>query len=435
MILCIQAQRSETDGIRGIVDGFAVLIFVWTAYRVIVAARLVQTDWETAAGTNSGAQYREVMAHILINWQAFLLSPGIIAGAIIVGLLAHRITFSVLAKPSLKMSVVDASLVRHSRRPSTLILPLLAVIIAERALPVSFTIKDALAHVVGLGLIASVAWLLVVMIDVGEDVITGRYKVEIADNLAARRIQTQVKVLRRIAQVVVTVVTVAIMLMTFPEIHQIGASLLASAGLAGLVLGVAMRSTLASLIAGIQIALTQPIRIEDAVVVEGEWGWIEEITTTYVVVRIWDLRRLMVPLSYFIEKPFQNWTHRTADLLGSVFIYTDYTVPIEALRRELARILKSTNQWMGKVCVLQVTDAREHTVELRALMDARDSSTAWDLRCYVREKLIEFLQSEYPQCLPKTRAELHRIPEPGRDPGLMRNPQTRNDEPQRLPIK
>ena len=276
---------------------------------------------------------REVMAHILDNWQAYLLSPGIIVGAIIVGLFAHRIAFSVLAKPSFKMSVVDTSLVRHSRKPSKFILPLLAVIIAERVLPVSVAIKDALAHVVGLGLIASVAWLLVVMIDVGEDVITGRYKVEIADNLTARRIQTQVKVLRRIAQIVVTVVTVAIMLMTFPAIHQIGASLLASAGLAGLVLGVAMRSTLASLIAGVQIALTQPIRIEDAVVVEGEWGWIEDITTTYVVVRIWDLRRLMVPLSYFIEKPFQNWTHRTADLLGSVFIYTDYTVPVEALRR------------------------------------------------------------------------------------------------------
>lgn len=375
------------------------------------------------------------MAHILANWQAYLLSPGIVAGAIVVGLVAHGIAFSVFAKPSLKMGVVDASLVRHSRRPLAFILPLLAVITAERALPVSPTIKDALAHVVGLGLIASVAWLLVVMIDVGEDVITGRYKVEIADNLTARRIQTQVKVLRRIAQVIVTIVTLAIMLMTFPEIHQIGASLLASAGLAGLVLGVAMRSTLASLIAGIQLALTQPIRIEDAVLVEGEWGWIEEITTTYVVIRIWDLRRLMVPLSYFTEKPFQNWTHRTAELLGSVFIYTDFTVPVEALRQELGRILKSTNKWMGKVCVLQVTDVRERTMELRALMDARDSGTAWDLRCYVREKLIEFLQREYPQCLPKTRAELHPLPESARELGAMGSQQTRSQETRRLPIE
>jgi len=375
------------------------------------------------------------MAHILDNWQAYLLSPGIVVGAILVGLLAHRIAFSILARPSRKLSVVDASLARHSRRPSTLILPLLAVIIAERVLPVSPATRDALAHAVGLGLIASVAWLLVVMIDVGEDVITGRYKVEIADNLTARRIQTQVKVLRRIAQVVVTIVTLAIMLMTFPAIHQIGASLLASAGLAGLVLGVAMRSTLASLIAGIQIALTQPIRIEDAVVVEGEWGWIEEITTTYVVVRIWDLRRLMVPLAYFIEKPFQNWTHRTADLLASVFIYTDYTVPVNALRQELARILKSTDKWAGKVCVLQVTDAREHTLELRAIMDARDSSTAWDLRCDVREKLIEFLQREYPQCLPKTRAELYPLPQPASELGAMRAPQTRSEEPRRLSVE
>jgi small-conductance mechanosensitive channel len=375
------------------------------------------------------------MGQILANWQAYLLSPGIVAGAIVVGLVAHRIAIAAFARLSLRMGVVDASLVRHSRRPLALILPLLAVITAERALPVSPTIKDALAHVVGLGLIASVAWLLVVMIDVGEDVIASRYKLETADNLTARRIQTQVKVLRRIAQVVLTIVTLAIMLMTFPGIHQIGASLLASAGLAGLVLGVAMRSTLASLIAGIQLALSQPIRIEDAVVVEGEWGWVEEITTTYVVIRIWDLRRLMVPLSYFIEKPFQNWTHRTSDLLGSVFIYTDYTVPVEALRRELARVLKLTDQWMGKVCVLQVTDAHEHTVELRALMDARDSSTAWDLRCYVREKLIDFLQREYPQCLPKTRAELHHIPESARELGLMRDPQERNEEPRRLPIE
>jgi len=189
-----------------------------------------------------------------------------------------------------------------------------------------------------------------------------------------------------------------------------------------------MRSTLASLIAGIQIALSQPIRIEDAVVVEGEWGWIAEITTTYVVVRIWDLRRLMVPLSHFIEKPFQNWTHRTADLFGSVFIYTDYSAPVEALRRELARILKSTDKWLGEVGVLQVTDAREHTVELRALMDARDSSAAWDLRCYVREKLIEFLQREYPECLPKARVELRPFHETAAEDGVMRNPQAQIGE-------
>jgi small-conductance mechanosensitive channel len=343
------------------------------------------------------------MASILTNWQAFLLSAGLIAGAIIAGLVAHRFAFSILSRPSLKMSVVDASLVRHSREPSRLIVPLLAVILAERVLPVNPVFRDAFAHAIGLGLIGSVAWLLLVMIDVGEDVVTAKYRVDVDDNLAARRIQTQVQVLRRIAVVVVTIVTLSIMLMTFPEVRQIGASVLASAGLAGLVFGMAMRPTLASLVAGIQIALTQPIRIEDAVIVEGEWGWIEEITTTYVVIRIWDLRRLVVPLSYFVEKPFQNWTRKSAELLASVMLYTDYSVPVEALRQELRRILESTDKWEGKVCVLQVTDASEHTLELRALMDARNGGTAWDLRCLVREKLIEFLQRDYPESLPRTR--------------------------------
>lgn len=195
------------------------------------------------------------------------------------------------------------------------------------------------------------------------------------------------------------------MLMTFPAIRQIGAGLLASAGLAGLIVGMAMKNTLSSLIAGIQIAFTQPIRLEDAVVVEGEWGWIEQIEMTYVVVRIWDLRRLILPLSYFIEHPFQNWTRQSADLLGAVTLNVDYTVPVEEVRKELRRIVESTDKWKGEVCALQVTDADKQTIQLRALVDARDSGTAWDLRCYVREKLIQFLQDKYPHALPRLRAE------------------------------
>jgi len=141
---------------------------------------------------------------------------------------------------------------------------------------------------------------------------------------------------------------------------------------------------------------------------ENEWGWIEEITLTYVVVRIWDLRRLVLPISYFIESPFQNWTRVSADLLGTVFIYTDYTVPVEEVRQELHRILKSSDKWDGKVWGLQITNASEHTMELRALMSTADSSLGWDLRCEVREKLIEFIQKKYPDALPKTRAELQK---------------------------
>ncbi|HXJ94762.1 MAG TPA: mechanosensitive ion channel domain-containing protein [Terriglobia bacterium] len=363
------------------------------------------------------------MAIVLSNWQALVLSTAIIAGAIIAGLVAHRLAFAILSRPGRTLSIIDASLVRHSRKPARLVLPLVAVILAERLLPVNPILKDGLAHAVGLALIGSVAWLLVVMIDVGEDLIVDRYRLDVEDNLAARRVQTQVQVLRRIAVAVLGIVTLSLMLMTFPAIRQIGTGLLASAGLAGLVFGMAMKSTLASLIAGIQIALTQPIRIEDAVVVEGEWGWIEEITTTYVVVRIWDLRRLVVPLSYFAEKPFENWTRRTANLLGTVLLYVDYSVPVEAIRQEFGRILKSTDKWWGNVCVLQVTDARENTIELRALMDARDSGTAFDLRCYVREKLIEFLQREYPESLPKIRAQLHslRSDEPAQEISAMCN--------------
>jgi hypothetical protein len=199
------------------------------------------------------------------------------------------------------------------------------------------------------------------------------------------------------------------MLVTFPSIREIGTSLLASAGLAGLVVGLAARPTLANLLAGLQIALTEPIRLDDVVIVEGEWGKVEEITTTYVVVRIWDLRRLIVPLSQFIEKPFQNWTRQTADLLGTVFVYTDYSVSVDAVRQKLLEILQLSGMWDGKVWGLQVTNATDHTMELRALMSAPDSSRAWDLRCHVREKLIEHLQNRYPQSLPQTRVHLQQV--------------------------
>jgi hypothetical protein len=215
--------------------------------------------------------------------------------------------------------------------------------------------------------------------------------------------------LRRSIVTLIIIVALGIMLMTFPGIRQIGAGLFASAGLAGLLVGLAARTTITNLLAGIQIALTEPIRLEDVVIVEGEWGTIEEIGSTYVVVRIWDMRRLVVPLSYFIEKPFQNWTRVTADLLGTVFVYADYTASVEEVRQELHRVLQATDLWDGKVWGLQVTNATEHTVEMRALMSASDSSKAWDLRCYVREKLIGFLQS-HPQNLPRTRANISGLP-------------------------
>jgi hypothetical protein len=268
---------------------------------------------------------------------------------------------------------------------------------------------SALEHITGLGLIAAVAWLVTLLIDVTSDVLTGRYRIDTADNLVARRIQTQFQMLRRIVFVLVAIVTLAIMLMTFPAIKHIGVSLLASAGLATLVVGMAMKGALSNIIAGVQIAFTQPFRLEDAVVVEGEWGWIEEIGTMYVVVRIWDLRRLVLPLSYFLDHPFQNWTRTSAQLLANTLLYADYSVPMDELRKELRRICEATPPWKGEVCILQASDATEHTVQLRGLMDARNSSDAWDLRCLVREKLIEYLRQNHPESLPRFRGELQGI--------------------------
>ena len=331
----------------------------------------------------------------------------LIGSSVLLALLVHGVAYRLLARiVGRTNATLDNSVVRHTRRPARLVLPLLAVLFVLPNAPMTVTLRATIAHVVGIGLIGCLAWAIIAFVNVLEDLMSARYRIDTADNLAARRIATQMQVLRRVAVVVVSILAISIALMTFPTIRQIGASLLASAGLAGLVVGMAMRPTLSNLLAGIQIALTQPIRLQDAVIVENEWGWIEEITTTYVVVKIWDLRRLVLPLTYFVERPFQNWTRTTAMLLGSVYLYVDYSVPVDAVRAELRRILESTDMWLGEVCVLQVSDAREHTVELRALADARDSGTAWDLRCLIREKLITFLKDNYPHALPRARVEL-----------------------------
>ena len=263
-------------------------------------------------------------------------------------------------------------------------------------------------HIFNLWVIASVGWLVTRGANTLYESILYTHDITISDNLKARKIHTQIKVMRVIINIMVLGVTIACMLMTFPKIRQIGVSFLASAGVLGIVLGLAAQKTLGNFIAGIQIAITQPIRIDDVLVIEGEWGWVEEITLTYVVVRIWDLRRLILPIAYFIEKPFQNWTRVSSDILGTVYIYADYTVPIEKIREELTKILTNSESWDKKVNGLQVTNTTEKTVEIRALMSAKNSPTAWKLRCEVREKLLEFLQKQYPQSLPKIRINLEK---------------------------
>ncbi len=323
------------------------------------------------------------------------------------GFVVHRVAFRVLAVPAPSHGAVRAFAIARLRAPLGLLLPVLATS-AVLPLQVGFdaATRDAIGHALGLLAITSATWLAAVAVDVGAAALTARYDVSAADNLEARRIHTQVLVLERTLITVIVVVGLAAALMTFPAIRRIGASLLVSAGVAGLAIGLAARPVLENLIAGLQLAFTQPIRVDDVVIVAGEWGRIEEITATYVVVRIWDDRRLIVPFSHFISQPFQNWTRRTADILGTVFLHVDYTMPVDALREELGRLCAANPLWDGRVCVLQVTGAGERTVELRALVSAGDAARAWDLRVAIREGLIGFLQREYPQCLPQARVSL-----------------------------
>lgn len=343
---------------------------------------------------------------VMRHWPAVAWSAGLLGFAVVCSLIVRWIVFFFLGRMAARQgSVIANSIFRHGQRLSWWFFPLLAILLALPGTSLPPRVMGPTQHAVGILLILVVAWLVILVSHVISDILTARYRVDVADNLLARKVETQLTVLHRVVAVIVILVALAIILMTFPAIRSIGASLLASAGLAGLVVGVAMKPTFSSLVAGIQIALTQPMRLEDAVIVEGEWGWIEEIHTTYVVVRIWDLRRLIVPLSYFIENPFQNWTRTSADLLGTILLWVDYTVPVNGIREELQRIVKTTNLWKGDVCVLQVTDSNERAMQLRALVDARNSGDAWDLRCYVREKLIDFLQQRYPEGLPRIRGE------------------------------
>ena len=347
-------------------------------------------------------------------------SAGAIIIALAIALLIHFILFRAARRVNLRKRTVLAHSLLYCEKPVRLILLLLLEIAALSLLPTSASAKSILRHTLGIGLIGAVAWLLIAMVDVVEAVLGDKYSTDVSNDLAARRVRTQVQVLRRIVVMMIVVIAIAGVLMTFPSIRHIGESLFASAGLAAVVAGLAARTMLSNLLAGVQIALTQPIRLEDVVIVEGEWGWIEEITTTFVVVRIWDLRRLVLPISYFIEKPFQNWTRKSADLLGTVFLYVDYSAPVQEIRDELHRVLTSTELWDGKVWNLQVTNTTDRTLELRALMSASSGSRAWDLRCHVREKLIQFLQENYPESLPKMRTDIQEL-KPGQERSVFRN--------------
>lgn len=337
------------------------------------------------------------------GWIRFLVAALIAVG---VALACHYLIVKLLSRFAKRsVSPVDELVLKHFRRPAAWLMAVVAIRLAADVSGVPAGLGDFVKHIVALVLIGLVSWLLIRSTSVLRDVAVLRFKVDVKDNLLARRIHTQLNVLRRLVVVVIIVIAVAAILMTFPKVRQLGTAMLASAGIVGVVVGLAAQKTIGTFIAGLQIAITQPIRIDDVVIVEGEWGRIEEISLTYVVVRIWDLRRLVVPITHFIERPFQNWTRASAEILGTVFLYVDYTVPIEAIRAELRRILEGSEFWDRKVCGLQVTNTSERTIELRALMSAGDASLAWNLRCHVREKLVEFIQTNYPHALPRLRTE------------------------------
>ncbi len=255
-------------------------------------------------------------------------------------------------------------------------------------------------------LITAITWIILQTINAIELLAINRYEAKVTESFKARGIYTQIHIMKKIAVIFVSVISIALVLMIFDGVRELGTSILASAGLATAIIGFAGQKSLAGILGGFQIALTQPIRIQDQVIVEGEFGEIEEITLTYIVIKLWDLRRLIVPVNYFLEKPFQNWTRTSKDLLVTIFFYFDYTLPIEPLRKELMIILNQSIDWNTKLAQLQVTDAKESTMEIRVLTSANDTSAAWNLKCEIREKLITFVREKYPQSLPRTRADI-----------------------------
>jgi small-conductance mechanosensitive channel len=343
------------------------------------------------------------------DWQQLGAIAWPLLVALVLGLLMRRALLAIARRAQAHASTrTRARVVQVIAIPAAVALPLLFLAVAVAATPLSPDTVARIQHWLGIGVLLSATWLAVRAVGAVELRILREHPVDVEDNLAARRVQTQTRVIAGVVQGALILVGVSLALMTFPAIRQIGATLLASAGIIGLVAGIAARPVFGNLIAGLQIALAQPIRLDDVVIVEGEWGRIEEITSTYVVVRVWDERRLIVPLQWFIENPFQNWTRTSAELLGTAFLWLDYRTPMAEVRAELQRICNDDPRWDGRVCVAQVTETTERTIEVRLLVSARNSGDLFDLRCALRERMLEFLNARHPQALPRLRADLAR---------------------------
>jgi small-conductance mechanosensitive channel len=334
--------------------------------------------------------------------------------ALIVAWVVHRFLFRYLADFVSDRDLFWRSLVSRTRRPMLILAVMLALMAASAIAPVTYGQAAAIRQALAVGTIVLIALMASVALHIWMTLYLRRFKLDSEDNLLARKHVTQTRILRRVADILITVVAVSAVLMTFESVRQYGVSLLASAGAAGIIMGLALQTVLRNLLAGIQLAITQPIRIDDVLIVEGEWGRVEEITSTYVVLKIWDWRRLVVPLSYFIETPFQNWTRESASLIGEVTISLDYRAPMEAIRVQAEAIVKASPLWDGKVFVVQVTDFAETTMKVRTLMSARDAARAFDLRCDFREKLVGYIQGEHPDALPVRRIDMSGEGEAGR---------------------
>jgi small-conductance mechanosensitive channel len=329
-----------------------------------------------------------------------------VAIALIVALVLAEVLAAITRAAGRRTWLAD-NLSRRARRPLRTVL---VVVLVWIALIVATPVPRPgwmtwVQHALQIALILAGAWLIGALAFVGEDAALARYRVEGNDDRHVRRVRTQISVARRLTVLVLVVAAIAGALLTFKEARTVGAGLLASAGLVSVIAGLAAQTSLSNVFAGMQLAFTDAIRLDDVVVVDGVWGRIEEITMTYVVVHVWDDRRLILPSTYFATTPFENWTRRAADLLGTVELDVDWTVPVGRMRAELMRLLQASELWDHRVGVLQVTDAVDGRVRVRALASAADAPTLWDLRCAVREGLVAWLQREHPEALPRTRWE------------------------------
>jgi small-conductance mechanosensitive channel len=335
-------------------------------------------------------------------WVATLVAALVAA---VVALTLHHAARAVLRRIlSRERALVLSAMLERTQRSAGFAAPLIAMQLVWASAPDNLEAIGVVRHLNAIMLILSLTSFVMGMIGGIAEGLIAYHPADVEDNLQARRVATQTRVLSRSAQVVVLIAGAAMVLMTFPSMRQLGASLLASAGVLGIVAGIAARPVFSNLISGLQIALAQPIRLDDVLIVKGEWGRVEEITGTYVVLRIWDERRLIIPLQWFIENPFENWTRTGSEILGTVFLYLDYTTPVEAVRAEARRIVEAAPEWDQRVFAVQVTDITDRTMQVRILVSARNSGKAFDLRCRIREEILAFMAREYPQCLPQVRS-------------------------------